>query len=783
MNSRPFVVSLSCRTLLLSLAITASLRAASDVTARIGDTAGGAFSGGNPNVFTPSAATAVAYQITIQNSLNAASSVTLNTASGAAGNGDLTIGSTLSKSAGGTATLTLNAVRDLLVNSSLSSSTGAMPLVLTAGRAISSSASITSNGGDITINTVQPFTLGASLDAGAGHVLLQTGSLESSASQSVTATSVQVAAGAAWRQRGIVYGNLAVAGTLSAGPAAGSLQVNGTLTLQSSATTVVDLAGTSQGSTYDSITASGTVTLAGALQLNFLNGFENAIVTGNTFTLISVSGSGVKVAGTFDGLPNNSRITIPNEQGSVKITYSDTAVTLSDWQPVIRELVWDPGTADDGTEVFSNTNTRAGRHYFHINAQTTDVCAWKTRLTVATGEADLYMRVTSVPQTYDCSFKSERIGSDGIVLGDNQYSATQEWYIMVNATAGAQWSLFTGRAFVQDLGPLTATEGANSGDVVVGPEGIVFFKTAVPANTPAWALWTRTNTGTGAPYTNAAVGLGVRQLKVPIGAAADRTSSNGQFLVVPPYLSANGDTYFVSLAAAPGMRLNLASYQQPVGTIPFETAAFPVALPADTFFYQSYCVQVPVQQIAWDITATSTSGNLQICARRANVPNPGNNDALAEAPLGVADGLTLVPPTLSDGVWYVTVYTDGSAAAGTIRSGPPVVTDINFVDQITNDLTGKSGWRIYRVIDINSQLGCLGWDILISAPVDNRLIAIRANAVPADSSIAAMTPRAFLTTTGLTTGPKSAICSARPTRRTSGISECSGPTRRWGRSL
>ena len=68
--------------------------------------------------------------------------------------------------------------------------------------------------------------------------------------------------------------------------------------------------------------------------------------------------------------------------------------------------------------------------------------------------------------------------------------------------------------------------------------------------------------------------------------------------------------------------------------------------------------------------------------------------------------------------------------AGNIRTGPPVVTDISFLDQITNDLTGKSGWRIYRVTNIDSQLGCLGWDLLLNAPVDNRLIAIRANAVP-----------------------------------------------------
>ena len=156
--------------------------------------------------------------------------------------------------------------------------------------------------------------------------------------------------------------------------------------------------------------------------------------------------------GTFTGLPNNSRITFPNELGSVKITYTATTVTLSDWQPTIRELTWDPGTADAGTQVLSNTSTRAGRHYFHINTQATDIGAWRTRLTVATGEADLYLSLTTIPQSTSgiaANRKSERTGSDGLVLRSDEFAAGQDWYLLVNATAGAQWSLFSGRAWVR----------------------------------------------------------------------------------------------------------------------------------------------------------------------------------------------------------------------------------------------------------------------------------------------------------------------------------------------
>jgi hypothetical protein len=176
----------------------ASAHAASDVSVTAAATSGGSFSGGNPNTFTPTASPAVANNATIQTALNAGTPVTLETASAAAGNGDLVTTAAISKTAGASAALTFNAVRDLTLNGTLSSTVGTMPLALTAGRAISSTATITTLGGNVTINTVQPFTLGNFINAGAGQILLQTGSLESAAAQTVTASSVQVSAGASW---------------------------------------------------------------------------------------------------------------------------------------------------------------------------------------------------------------------------------------------------------------------------------------------------------------------------------------------------------------------------------------------------------------------------------------------------------------------------------------------------------------------------------------------------------------------------------------------------------
>ena len=478
------------------------LRAASDVTVSAGATSGGAFAGTNPNVFTPTAAAAVANTTTIQNSLNGSNAVTIGTASAAGGNGDLTVATAIAKTAGGSSTLTLNAVRDLAINGQVTSSTGAMPLVLTAGRNIGNSQALTSNGGDITLSPTQTFTLGAAVNAGAGQVAIQTGSVESASAFTLTGGSVQVAAAAALRLQGTVAGPLTVAGTVSPAQLAdtGALQVNGALTLQATATTVVDLGGTSEGSTFDRISATGAVALAGALQVNLVNNFHDTISGSSVFTIVR----GASVTGTFSGYPNGSRFTLANDYGSLRVNYTATTVTLDDWKPVIVNLTWDPGTADGGTQIFSNINTRAGRHYFRVLTQGTDIGAWRTRLTVAAGDAALFLSKTNLPLVGSYQYSSVQVGSDGFVLRDDQFAAGEEWYILVNATAGAQWSLFSGRAYVHDLGPLPFTDNnpANGqydiGEAVtpqidpvtpMPPEGIRFYQAIVPVGTPAWSLW------------------------------------------------------------------------------------------------------------------------------------------------------------------------------------------------------------------------------------------------------------------------------------------------------
>ncbi|MCX6873863.1 MAG: PA14 domain-containing protein [Verrucomicrobia bacterium] len=723
---RPFGIAAA-----ILLAGACQLQAASDVTVSTGTTSGGAFAGTNPNVFTPTAATAVANNGTIQNSLNGGNAVTIGTASAAGGTGDLTIASAIAKTAGLSSTLTLDAVRDLAINGVVSASTGAMPLVLTAGRNLSNSQPLTSNGGNITLSPTQTFTLGAAVNAGAGQVAIQTGSVESASAFTITGGGVQVAAAAALRLQGTVAGPLTVAGTVSPAQTAdtGALQVNGTLTLQGTATNVVDLGGTAEGSTFDRITATGAVTLAGALQVNLVNNFHDTISGSSVFTIVR----GSSVTGTFTGYPNGSRFTLANDYGSLRVNYTATTVTLDDWKPVIVNLTWDPGTAEAGTQVFSNTNTRAGRHYFRVLTQGTDIGAWRTRLTLAVGDAALYLSKTNLPTTGSYQFLSAQTGSDGFVLRDDQFAPGEEWYLLVNATAGAQWSLFSGRAYVHDLGPLPFTDANGNSQYDIGeavtpqtdpatpmpPEGIRFYQATVPVGTPAWSLWLN---GSGRE-------LALRTNKVPFHTSTGYYTRKqaGQMLVVPTVLGTGSNAYFLSVVAPQGESIGLDSRIQTVTDIAFQSTTANVAVTGPP--YRVFRTSVPIDQLAWDVSTTVLAGNPNVCVRKNNVPGEWDNEAFSEAPGSTTDSVTLVPDFLTNGTWFVTVYGTGNYTF-TLKSGDPVITPMNFTDVKTNDQTTRAGWRYYALTNIPAQVGSLGWELLLANQVPGTQIALRRNKVP-----------------------------------------------------
>ena len=396
---------------------------------------------------------------------------------------------------------------------------------------------------------------------------------------------------------------------------------------------------------------------------------------------------------------------------------TNASYTLSTELASITSLTWDPGTTDAGTQVYTNQSLTGGDYFFAISPLSTADGVWRTALNVQSGEADVYLNYASLPSTTDYNYASARVGSDGFVLAQgSQFSPGQSWFLLVHATPGAQWNLVTGEAYVQQLPPLAA-DASSGATVTMGAEGMHFFKTTITTNTLAWRLWLSglTNqlyvkaTAAPAPYNTSTYDL----------------TQPGQMLVVPTYLNVNAQ-YFIGVVGNPGLSFTLDSRQQPTTPLAFNTTTnFTVT----DYGYTTFIVPVPVQQIAWQLNLTPSSGDASIAVRQNNIPNEFVNDAFSELPAPTPDSITLVPPTLANGTFYVTVY--GTAPyTVSLTNAQPVITDVDYVFTITNDAPSRAGWRFYRAANTAEQLGSLGWELDLSNYVAGTEIAIRRNAVP-----------------------------------------------------
>ena len=274
---------------------------------------------------------------------------------------------------------------------------------------------------------------------------------------------------------------------------------------------------------------------------------------------------------------------------------ASTSITVTDAMTV---LAWDPGQTPLGTVIFPKPNTNGGNYWFQIDPENSSVGVWRTALNVLAGEADVYMSQVSPPNIYSHSYGSQHVGSDGFVLAASEFEPGQNWYILVNASTNAQWNLVTGDIFVHDLGSLAA-DSSSSTNAPIGAEGMIFYKTTISSDTLAWQLW----------LNGALNAMFVKKSAAPHPVSYDLIQS-GQMLAVPPYLAGgtfNG-TYFIGVSGNPGTQINLDSRQQPVTDLAFNSLTNVIVTPTN-FPYVTYRVQVPVQQIAWQLNLIPTSGN------------------------------------------------------------------------------------------------------------------------------------------------------------------------------
>lgn len=111
---------------------------------------------------------------------------------------------------------------------------------------------------------------------------------------------------------------------------AGALSVNGGLSLDSASelSLYIDGAGTTAGSDFSQISATGAISLAGGLELASGTSGCPTLFAGQADTLITTTGS---LSGTFTGVPNGAVVTLACGSGapSVEINYTAHAVTAT----------------------------------------------------------------------------------------------------------------------------------------------------------------------------------------------------------------------------------------------------------------------------------------------------------------------------------------------------------------------------------------------------------------------------------------------------------------------
>ncbi len=232
--------------------------------------------GSNTNVtaspnFTSTNDNAIVTTGSIQTALNAGTSVAVTTGSGGANSqpGNITVASAIAKTAGGNATLTLNAANNIVFNTgaNVTSTAGALGLTLNAGGAISTMRSISLNGGTLTLNATGAVTQASAITGntsvvknGAGTFTLSQNNTYTGAT-TINAGTLQVGAGgtAGTLGTGAVIDNAALVFNRSNALTVANT-ISGTGTVTKSGTGTTTLTGTN--------TYTGTTTInAGTLQV------------------------------------------------------------------------------------------------------------------------------------------------------------------------------------------------------------------------------------------------------------------------------------------------------------------------------------------------------------------------------------------------------------------------------------------------------------------------------------------------------------------------------------
>ncbi len=291
--------------------------------------ANGSWNSSSPNLFTPSNYGSIADVSTIQNSLNAGTSVTISTTGGGTDAGNITVAANISKTSGGDATLQLWADNNIIINNSISSSFNKLNLIFKANANgsgsqgnidINSAAAINTNGGDLTLTSTGLITNYGSLSAAnisfkSNHMALDSiGSINGSSSVSLlTTNAINLATGATDSLSGTLELSNAELNTITTpilriGDAnSGAIDIKSALSLTKISSAL-------------NLTSGGAITQQAGATIAYLPGLS---LSGTSVTLTEANGAGVisgkATAGNFQYYSAN-QLTVATVDGVSGIT-------------------------------------------------------------------------------------------------------------------------------------------------------------------------------------------------------------------------------------------------------------------------------------------------------------------------------------------------------------------------------------------------------------------------------------------------------------------------------
>ncbi len=129
-------------------------------------------------------------------------------------------------------------------------------------------------------------------------------------------------------------------GQVAPGSSPGSLTVTGNLTLVSTSTLLIELAGATQGTGYDYLSVGGSAALAGQLSVSFLGGYQWILPTTSTFTILNATGG---LTGAFANIANGARLATADGGATFLVNYGSgsafaaNSVVLSEFIVAVPE--------------------------------------------------------------------------------------------------------------------------------------------------------------------------------------------------------------------------------------------------------------------------------------------------------------------------------------------------------------------------------------------------------------------------------------------------------------